>query len=155
LLEDARLRIRIEDGRKALEAGEALYDLIEADATWPETAGSGSLYSLEFFVAASRRLKPGGVMCTWAPTPRVVATFKAAFPHVVEAESGEVLIGSLAPLPFEPEAWAARAATAERYLGPERTKDLLGAVGRLRPGGPAPKVALNRDLFPRDEYAVR
>ena len=155
LLEDARLRIRIEDGRKALEAGEALYDLIEADATWPETAGSGSLYSLEFFVAASRRLKPGGVMCTWAPTPRVVATFKAAFPHVVEAESGEVLIGSLAPLAFEPEAWAARAATAERYLGPERTKDLLGAVGRLRPGGPAPKVALNRDLFPRDEYAVR
>jgi len=155
LLEDARLRIRIEDGRKALEAGESSYDLIETDATWPETSGSGNLYSVEFFRAASRRLKPGGVMCTWAPTPRVAATFKAVFPHVVEAEDGEVLIGSLAPLRFEPEAWAARAATAEPYLGPERTKDLRSAAARMRPAGEAPAVPLNRDLFPRDEYAVR
>jgi hypothetical protein len=154
-LEDARVRIRIEDGRKALEAGGALYDLIETDATWPETAGSGSLYSLEFFAAAARRLKPGGILCTWAPTPRVAATFTAAFPHVVEAEGGEILIGSLTPLAFEPEVWAARAATAEAYLGPGRTKDLVEAVGRLRPAGPAPEVALNYDLFSRDEYGVR
>ena len=99
LLEDPRLQIRIEDGRKALEAGEATYDLIETDATWPETAGSGNLYSVEFFAAASRRLKPGGVMCTWAPTPRVVASFRAVFPHVLEAEGGDVLIGSLTPMP--------------------------------------------------------
>jgi len=66
-----------------------------------------------------------------------------------------VLIGGLAPLALEPEAWARRAATAEPYLGPARTKDLLDAVARLRPAGPAPAVALNRDLFPRDEYAVR
>ncbi|HEX9189483.1 MAG TPA: fused MFS/spermidine synthase [Vicinamibacteria bacterium] len=154
-LEDPRVTIRVEDGRKALEAGGALYDLIEADATWPETAGSGNLYSLEFFEAAARRLKPGGILCTWAPTPRVAATFKAVFPHVVEAEVEEVLIGSLAPLAFEPEAWAARAATAESYLGPERTQELVEAVGRLRPPGLAPKLALNRDLFPRDEFAVR
>ena len=80
LLEDPRLRIRIEDGRKALEADTTLYDLIETDATWPETAGSGNLYSVEFFEAASRRLKPGGVMCTWAPTPRVVATLPGGVP---------------------------------------------------------------------------
>ena len=35
LLEDPRLRIRIADGRKALEADATLYDLIETDATWP------------------------------------------------------------------------------------------------------------------------
>ncbi|HVQ27833.1 MAG TPA: fused MFS/spermidine synthase, partial [Planctomycetota bacterium] len=73
LLEDPRLRIRIEDGRKALEARSDTYDVIETDATWPETAGSGNLYSVEFFRAAARRLRPGGVMCTWAPTVRVVA----------------------------------------------------------------------------------
>jgi hypothetical protein len=155
LLEDPRLRVRIEDGRKALEARGEPYDLIETDATWPETAGSGNLYSVEFFTAASRRLRPGGVMCTWSPTPRVAATFRAVFPHVLEAPDEEVLIGSIAPIPFEPLAWTARAARAEPYLGPKRTKTLVEALGKLRPAGPAPDAALNRDLFPRDEYAVR
>jgi spermidine synthase len=155
LLEDPRLRVRIEDGRKALEAGEATYDLIEADATWPETSGSGNLYSVEFFAAASRRLKPGGVMCTWAPTPRVAASFQAVFPHVLEAGEEEILIGSLSPIPFEPPAWEARAATAEAYLGPRRTKTVVAALRRLRPAGSPPATALNRDLFPRDEYAVK
>ena len=154
LLQDARLLIRIEDGRKALEAERASYDLVETDATWPEAAGSGNLYSLEFFTAASRRLKPGGVVCTWAPTPRVGATFRAAFPYVVEAEGGEVLIGSLSPIVFEPETWTSRAASAGAYLGPERTKGLLEAVSRLRPAPAGPALTLNRDLFPRDEYAV-
>jgi spermidine synthase len=155
LLEDARLHVRIEDGRKALEAETAAYDLIEADATWPETSGSGNLYSVEFFEAAARRLKPGGVMCTWSPTPRVAATFRAVFPHVLEAEAEEALIGSRAPIPFSPERWAARAATAEPYLGTRRTQAVQEALGHLRPAGPPPAVSLNRDLFPRDEYAAR
>jgi spermidine synthase len=155
LLEDPRLRIRIADGRKALEAGEARYDLVETDATWPETAGSGSLYSVEFFEAVSRRLKPGGLMCTWAPTPRVVASFRAAFPHVLQAEGGDVLVGSLSPIPVEPEAWKARAGGSGAYLGAEQARGLVEAVGRLRPTGPPLAVAPNRDLFPRDEYAVK
>ncbi len=155
LLQDPRLRVRIEDGRKALEAGEDAYDLVETDATWPETSGSGNLYSVEFFAAASRRLRPGGVMCTWAPTPRVAASFRAVFPHALADPEDEVLIGSLDPMPFEPGAWAARAASAEPYLGERRTQELLDALGRLRPGGPVPPTTLNRDLFPRDEYAVR
>ncbi len=155
LLEDPRLRIRIEDGRKALEARDERFDLIEADATWPETAGSGNLYSLEFFRAASQRLRPGGVMCTWAPTPRVVATFRAVFPHALEAEGGDVLIGSLEPIAYAPETWAARAATATPYLGAARVRDVVQAVAKLRPAGPVPAVSLNRDLWPRDEYAVR
>jgi hypothetical protein len=155
LLEDPRLRVVIEDGRKALEATEETYDLIETDATWPETAGSGNLYSVEFFAAASRRLEAGGVMCTWAPTSRVAASFRAVFPNVLEAPEDEVLIGSLAAIPFEPRAWAARAATAEPYLGERRTRELLEALRRLRPAGPVPPGTLNRDLFPRDEYAAR
>jgi len=155
LLEDPRFHIRIEDGRKALEARADTYDLIETDATWPETAGSGNLYSLEFFRAAARRLRPGGVMCTWAPTSRVVATFRAVFPHVLAADGGDVLIGSADPIPFTPEAWAARAATATPYLGAARVRDVVEAVGKLRPAGALPEVSLNRDLWPRDEYAVK
>jgi hypothetical protein len=77
------------------------------------------------------------------------------FPHVLEAEGGDVLIGGLDPIPFEPEAWTARAAGAAAYLGPERTRDVIDALGKLRPAGPASTAAPNRDLFPRDEYAVK
>lgn len=94
-------------------------------------------------------------MCTWAPTPRVAASFRAVFPHVLEAEGGDVLIGSLDPIPFEPEAWKARAEGALPYLGLERTKDVVEALGKLRPAGPKTAAAPNRDLFPRDEYAVK
>jgi spermidine synthase len=155
LLEDPRLRIRFEDGRKALESDTATYDLIEADATWPEVAGSGNLYSLEFFGAAARRLKPGGVMCTWAPTPRTHATFRAAFPHVLEDADGEILVGSREPIPFAPETWIARAAAAEEYLGRAQARDVRRALAHLRPASKEPEVALNRDLFPRDEFAAR
>jgi spermidine synthase len=154
LLEDPRLVVRIEDGRKALEASDATYDVLETDATWPETAGSGNLYSVEFFEAARRRLRPGGVMCTWAPTPRVRATFQAVFPHVVETEDGEVLVGSALPIPFEPAVWASRIAASEGYLGRAGGEEVLAALAGLRPAAPPAAGSLNRDLFPRDEYAV-
>jgi hypothetical protein len=154
LLEDPRLRIRLEDGRKALEADPAAYDLIETDATWPETAGSGNLYSREFFTAAARRLKPGGVMCSWAPTPRVGTTFRAVFPHVLETPGGDILVGSRQPIPLEPEVWMARLSTAEAYLGPGQVHEVRRALGHLRLAQRPAPVAVNRDLFPRDEFAA-
>ncbi|MCG6924998.1 MAG: fused MFS/spermidine synthase [Acidobacteria bacterium] len=154
LLEDSRLRIRLADGRKALEAATDTYDLIETDATFPETAGSGNLYSLEFFRAAGRRLEPGGVMCTWSPTPRVYRTFRTAFPHVLEGEERGVLIGSLDPISFEPEVWRARAREGASRLGAARSLEVVEALGRLRPASGSIEGTLNRDLFPRDELAV-
>ncbi len=152
-LSDPRVRIQIEDGRKALEALDTRYDLIEADATWPETGGSGSLYSLEFFRSAARRLKPGGVMCTWAPTERIKATFMAVFPYVLEHDQAELLVGSLEPLRFAPAAWHRRSRAVEAHLGGERLSEVQRVLAGLRPPGPPPRVRLNRDLFPRDEYA--
>ena len=154
LLEDPRVRLRLEDGRKALEAEDATYDLIETDATWPETSGSGNLYSLEFFGAAARRLERGGVMCTWAPTPRVSRTFRTVFPHVLASDDGEVLVGSASAIAFEPEVWAARAAGGESYLGPARVREVVEALRGLREAPPPAPGSLNRDLFPRDEFAV-
>jgi len=155
LVEDPRVRVRIEDGRKALEAEDARYDLIETDATWAETAGSGNLYSYEFFRAAARRLKPGGVVCTWAPTPRVCATFGAVFPHVLGDPGDEVLIGSPDPIPNDPEAWGARVEAGGGYLGRGQALEVRAALARLRPAPRAAGATLNRDLFPRDEFAAR
>jgi spermidine synthase len=79
-LADPRVRVVVADGRHALESEARRYDLIEVDALRPQSAGSGNLYSLEFFSACARRLKPGGVVCTWSPTPRVYSAFRRAFP---------------------------------------------------------------------------
>ena len=71
LLEDPRLRIRIEDGRKALEAGEATYDLIETDATWPETRGQRQPLLGRVLRGGLAPAEAGRSDVHWAPTPRV------------------------------------------------------------------------------------
>ena len=69
LLADPRLRLVVADGRHEISSDETRYDLIEVDALRPQSAGSGNLYSVEFFRACAERLNPGGLMCTWSPTP--------------------------------------------------------------------------------------
>ncbi len=155
-LDDPRLAVRVADGRHAIALGAERYDLIEADALWPYAAYSGNLYSVEFFRACARRLKPGGLMCTWAPTPRVVATFLAAFPHVVGPRNRSLLIGGNEPIAIEPEAWRARllSPAVASYLGARRVEDLLAPLEKLRVVEAAPddRPSLNDDLHPRDEF---
>lgn len=155
-LADPRVLHEVADGRNAIERGGRLYDLVEADALRPWTAFSGNLYSEEFFAACARRLKPGGVMCTWAPTPRITETFARVFPHVIDA--GAILVGSLDPIPFTPEEWAARAEAPEvvEYLGraaAREAKERLRGARRVV-ASPRPVHGRNRDLFPMDELAT-
>jgi len=97
-LADTRFELRIEDGRNAITREERRYDIIEADALWPTHPYAGNLYSLEFFRLCAARLKPGGIVCTWAPTERVRATFVRALPHVLALSEGTILIGSRSPV---------------------------------------------------------
>lgn len=154
-LNDPRLDVRFADGRHALHSAATLYDTIEMDALRPTHAMAGNLYSLEFFQAAAQRLKPGGLMCSWAPTPRVHATFLQAFPYVLELGSETVLVGSREPIPVEPEVWLARLHTREvfAYLGLEVAEPLADLIKRTRPAPrePITERDLNHDLFPRDE----
>jgi len=153
LLADPRVAVRLQDGRHALAAEEATFDLLETDAIWPESAYSGNLYSQEFFAACARRLRAGGILCTWAPTPRVRATFARVFPHVIEAGGGVVLVGSLEPVALARDAWRARLAAAEAYLGPVRTRAVLAWIDGCAGSTDATNLAPNRDLYPRDEFA--
>jgi spermidine synthase len=156
-LADPRIVLSIEDGRLALARGEGGYDIAEADALQPDAAGSGNLFSREFFAMVSARLAPGGLMCTWAPTPRVRASFQDVFPHVLEAPGVQVLLGSQTPLPIELELWESRLRDPEvqKHLGGASTADrLLARLRSIRVAAPAPDIALNTDLFPRDEFAT-
>jgi predicted membrane-bound spermidine synthase len=156
LLDDPRVRIVTGDGRQALQHGDALYDLIEADAVTTDMAYSGNLYSVEFFDLCRRRLKPGGVMCTWSPTPRVYRAFLEAFPYVLEMEDRGILVGSNELIPIERRAWRDRTLSPEvvDYLGSlslaQRVLEGLRTVRKAEK--PSTTEDVNRDLFPRDEF---
>jgi len=153
-LGDPRYDFRIGDGRNALERDRRLYDLIEADALWPTTPYSGNLYSLEFFRMCGRRLRPGGLVTTWAPTRRVRATFLEAFPCVVEIAAGQILLGSQTPIAIDLEAWRARAYApgTVAYLGGPRAGGVWVEIREARPSARAGSSDVNQDLFPRDEF---
>jgi SAM-dependent methyltransferase len=153
-LSDPRVSLVVADGRNALERGSRAYDFIEADALRPSSAYSGNLYSLEFFRGCARRLKPGGLMCSWAPTPRVAATFREAFPHVLQFNNGAFLIGSNDPLRADKEAWRERVASprVEGYLGRRLAHQLRAALLTAAPLHAGPPLLPNRDLYPRDEF---
>lgn len=159
LLADPRLQVVIEDGRRALHSGLARYDVIEADALWPTVAYAGNLYSVEFFEMCARRLKPGGVLCTWSPTPRVYSSFVSAMPHVIGLGDHEILLGSNEPLEVDRRAWAARlqSAPVRAYLGGDGLASTEWILERLRPlhrsGRRQAEGDRNRDLFPRDEFS--
>jgi SAM-dependent methyltransferase len=160
LLADPRLRVRIADGRSALRHGQERYDLIEADALWPHVANSGNLYSVEFFDGCARALKPGGLMCTWAPTSRIMLSFTRAFRYVASAAGGTLLVGSNQPLPDDTDVAMrhARSARVRDYLGPGVSHDVTNALKGLRPlqyPRRPPLGRLNEDLYPRDEFGLR
>lgn len=155
---DPRVRIRTADGRSALTHGDSPYDIVEADALWPEVAYSGNLYSVEYFARCARKLKPGGLMCTWAPTPRVYESFIAVFPYVVGPVEKHVLVGSPDPIPMTLEVWKERLRSPDvvSYLGEEAAASVEAMLGRIVPlrrrGREARLKYANHDLYPRDEF---
>ncbi len=136
LFSDPRVTIDPRDARYVLMTDEATYDVIEADAVRHHSAFAGYLYSVEFFELCRRRLNPGGVMCTWSPTPTVHATFRRAFPHVIELEQGLLLIGSNEPLEIDPAEWEQRIRDCIPYLGPQIAAGCIESIQqaqRLQP----------------------
>lgn len=158
LLDDGRVRVVRADGRAALAHGGERYDIIEADALRPHSAYSGNLYSVEFFRLCARRLSHGGLMCTWAPTPRVRRSVAEVFPHVLEFDNGSILVASMEPLELSRDEWMERLSEPglRAYLGEAAWADVNGSLAGARPSVPGPEspVRGNRDLFPRDEFVT-
>jgi predicted membrane-bound spermidine synthase len=154
-LADARFRHLVADGRNAIDRGDALWDVIEMDAIYPNASGAGNLYSVEFFERCARKLAPGGLMCAWSPTARVYASFRAVFPYVLEFNERTVLVGSKDPIRLEPEVWRERlfAPLMQAYLGQGRAQELWrDYLAVARPAEALRGADLNHDLFPRDEF---
>jgi len=154
-LDDSRVKIDGRDARFALMTEERQYDLIEADAIRPNGAFAGYLYSVEFFQLCSKRLKTGGLMCTWAPTPGTILTFTTAFSHVLELDGGYILIGSNQPISLDRQAWAAKFddTMLSAYLGEDVVRECLTSISQATIYSAEPEPSMpNTDLFPFDEF---
>jgi spermidine synthase len=163
LLRDGRVRHWFTDGRAFLRTEGRRYDIIEADALRPTSAYAGNLFSVEYFELIRSRLKPGGLAVTWTPTPRVIDSFVKVFPHVLLFDF--LALGSTAPVPFDRSAIEARSKqpfTRDYYVRGGIDLDALlapylnrGHVGYGPDFDRSSLVNVNRDLFPRDEFAVK
>ncbi len=163
LLNDDRVHHWFTDGRALLRKGQRRYDIIEADALRPTSAYAGNLFSVEYFELLRAHLNPGGFAVTWTPTPRVVDSFVKAFPHVLVFDS--LAAGSDTPIAFDRAAINARlqhSFTREYFQRADVALDpammhCLQADPRVY--GPdfdrTTLVDVNRDLFPKDEFAIQ
>jgi spermidine synthase len=152
-LADPRVKIVKDDGRRRLGRDGLKYDVIEADAIHPDSGLSGYLYSVEFYELVARSLKPGGVMCAWAPTARARNGALQVFPHAIDF--GGLLLLSNEEIPIESQVWRDRLSSPRfsAYFGEARLSQIASFVTqgvKLPPGVPGGDV--NRDLQPKDEY---
>jgi len=156
LLSDRRVTLEVADGRQALARDERRYDVIEIDALYLTSAGSGNLYSVEFFELCARRLKPGGLLCSQKPARRVGLTFAQAMPYALDF--GNMVVGSNEPLPIDPAAWEARLRQPQvaRRFDAETIEGIRDRLFDAHPArrNPTARVGLNHDLFPRDEFGT-
>ncbi|TFG95280.1 MAG: tetratricopeptide repeat protein [Myxococcales bacterium] len=107
-LDDPRLEIVFQDGRNFLKTTPRRFDVITSDPIYPWNAGSGYLYTTEYYRLAAERLNEGGVMCQWWPASdlsnddfrALVRTFATAFAHTTQWQTtyDVILIGSNRPI---------------------------------------------------------
>jgi spermidine synthase len=118
--------IHEDDGRNYLLLANQKYDVIMADAIRPRAAGSGALYSDEYYRLARHALDDGGVMVQWIDTQipdnqyrTLLRTFLQAYPYVTGWAGGALFVGSERPYHVDPTVVAQRlAATDPRMLAP-------------------------------------
>lgn len=159
-LNDDRYKHINEDGRTSILKNDIYYDIIEADPLRPHTSYSGNIFSVEFFTLCSNKLKNEGIMCTWSPTPRVMKSFCSVFPYVYSFVGNRVLIGSKQPLNLDQGILIQRIKDNEvyDYLGTQLAERLITSLQDMKKVQEITNISqekyLNRDLFPRDEYAT-
>jgi spermidine synthase len=103
LLSRPNVHLRLDDGRNFLMLTRRRYDVITADVIHPIFAGSGNLYSAEYFRLMRKVLNPGGLVVQWvagteAEYKAIARTFLSVFPETTVWGDGSLLLGSTEPL---------------------------------------------------------
>ncbi len=112
VLDNPRVHIAIGDAREVVGTTRARYDLIFSEPSNPYRAGIASLFTQEFYRAASSRLQSDGLFVQWlqaynvdAQTIRTIyATLSSVFPEVetwITEESDLLLIAGKRPIVYD------------------------------------------------------
>jgi spermidine synthase len=111
-LDDARLRLIIDDARSYLRVTPKRYDMIVSEPSHPWVPGVANLFTTEFFTLSRDRLAEDGIFVQWVQIYQlstnslrsVLRTFQDVFPYVLvfrveSAIKGKdlILIGSKTP----------------------------------------------------------
>lgn len=110
VMNDPRVKIHVDDGRRYLNRTSETYDVITIDPPPPiRASGSGLLYSAEFLQVLKKRLAKDGVLAHWLPagdallTHAVVRSIQQQFKYVKLFHSmenwGIHILASDAPIP--------------------------------------------------------
>ena len=135
VLSRPNVHLRIDDGRNHLLVTDRKYDVVTADVILPIYAGSGNLYSAEYFRLMRRVLKPGGMVLQWvagteAEYKTITRTLLSVFPEATAWMDGTLLIGTVEPLKlrrsdFERKLQRAGRAQGAHDLGADTFEQLL------------------------------
>lgn len=104
VLQQPRVRLRVDDGRNFLLVSGERFDVVTADIIQPSHAGAGNLYSREYFTLVRRALKDKGLAMQWighrstTQYKLIMRTFLSVFPDTTLWFDGELMVGSLSPL---------------------------------------------------------
>ena len=96
------VHLRVDDGRNYLMLTRRKYDVVTEDVIHPMFAGSGNLYSREYFELIRRALNPGALVLQWvagteAEYKLIARTFLSVFPETTVWGDGTLLVGSVDP----------------------------------------------------------
>jgi spermidine synthase len=109
VLEDARVRRIVMDGRAWLRRTDQFYDVVTLEPMPPTFAGSNALYSIEFYELIRERIRPNAVVAQWVPfhllepeqTAAVVRTFQEVFENTLlwfdPISTTGILVGTAEP----------------------------------------------------------
>ncbi len=100
-LNDARLKLIVDDARSYLRVNPQRYDIIVSEPSHPWVPGVANLFTREFFELGRTRLSEEGVFSQWLQTYQlsteslrtVLATFRSVFPHVLVFRVGGLARG--------------------------------------------------------------
>lgn len=98
--EQKNVNMIISDGRNYLLMTQNKYDIIAADTMQIQHAGSGNLYSKEYFMLVRNALNPDGIFVQWVgsnwetESKLVMRTFIEVFPKATLWLNGTLLVGS-------------------------------------------------------------
>jgi spermidine synthase len=123
---DDRVRVRVDDGRRALLMHAADLDVITLEPLMPYTPAALPFYTREFYELARSRLRDGGVLAQWIPVhampvelyAALVRTFLEVFPDgaLWFFEQSSVLIGRVGTAKPDAATVTARGRDVQRMM---------------------------------------